>query len=269
MDALKRQRVPTPLGPLFAPARDEAAEVELDKVAVLFPLPLPEPFDYRAPSAMGLKPGCHVIAPIGSRLVRGVVWTVEQNNPGAANLKAIAEILPGPPLPEISRLFVDWAAKYLVRPPGDILRMVARSPEALLPPPTYIVLAPTGETPAKMNDARARILGEAAKEHVSAAELARRAGASSAVVKGLVDCGALAKLEISEDPPFGEPMLFRPPFTGEVSPQATEGVGRGARAGNDATSWTAGVPAGETPAVQGRGGARMLSDIQRAAADDV
>jgi primosomal protein N' (replication factor Y) len=208
LEALKRQRTPAPLGPLFAPAGGEVG-VALDKVAVLFPLPLPEPFDYRAPSSLGLALGQHVIAPIGSRLVRGVVWSVDRGNPGAANLKAIEEVLPGPPLPEISRLFVDWAAKYLVRPPGDILRMVARSPEALLPPPTHIVLAVTGEPPAKTSDARTRVLEEAAKEAVSAAELARRAETSSAVVKGLVDAGALTKLEVSEDPPFPSPNLAR------------------------------------------------------------
>jgi primosomal protein N' (replication factor Y) (superfamily II helicase) len=211
LEALKRQRAAPPLGPLFAVA-EKGADYEadaLDKVSVLFPLPLPEPFDYRAPASMGLEPGMHVIAPIGPRLVRGVVWGVEKNNPGAANLKAIEETLPGPPLPAISRAFVDWAAKYLVRPPGDLLRMVARSPEALLPPPTHVVLAPTGETPAKITEARRRVLEEAAKETVSAAELARRAEVSSAVVKGLVDCGALTKLEVSEDPPFPAPDLSR------------------------------------------------------------
>lgn len=211
MEALKRQRAAAPLGPLFA-VHEEGAEYQhdgLDKVAVLFPLPLPEPFDYRAPSSLGIEPGMHVIAPIGSRLVRGVAWKVEKNNPAAANLKAIEEVLPGTPAPAISREFIDWAARYLVRPPGDLLRMVARSPEALLPPPTHIVLAPTGDTPPKITEARARVLAEAAKEAVSAAELARRADTSSAVVKGLVDCGALAKLEISEDPPFPAPDLSR------------------------------------------------------------
>ena len=57
MEALKRQRAPAPAGPLFAVA-EEGAEFEadaLDKVAVLFPLPLPEPFDYRAPSSLLLE----------------------------------------------------------------------------------------------------------------------------------------------------------------------------------------------------------------------
>jgi primosomal protein N' (replication factor Y) len=207
LDALKRQRTHRPAGPLFAPDEPEVAEGGLDRVAVLFPLPLPEPFDYRAAPEMGLQPGMHVIAPIGPRLVRGVVWSVTHNAQGADNLKAIEELLPGAALPEMSRRFVDWAAKYLVRPPGDILRMVARSPEALLPPPTYTVLKPSGVTPQKMTDARARVLEEAAKEWVSAAELSRRAEVSSAVVKGLVDAGALEKVEQSEDPSFPEPDL--------------------------------------------------------------
>ncbi len=207
-DASLKKR-PAPAGPLFA-VEEEGAEFvhdTLDKVSVQFPLPLPEPFDYRAPSSLQIELGANVIAPIGTRLVRGVVWAIERDHPGAANLKAIEEVLPGSPVPAISRTFVDWAAKYLVRSPGDILRMVARSPEALFPAPTNTVLRPTGETPPKVTEARARVLEEAAKEQVSAAELARRADVSSAVVKGLVDCGALAKVEISEDPPFPPPDL--------------------------------------------------------------
>lgn len=200
-----------PAGPLFAVAEEGAGyEADtLDKVSVLFPLPLPEPFDYRAPSSMGLQPGAHVIAPIGSRLVRGVVWAVEQNNPGAANLKAIDEVLPGPLVPDLSRQFLDWAARYLVRPPGDLLRMVVRSPEALLDPPTFSVVRPSGAALPKMTDARTRVMREAEKDMVSAAELSRRAEVSSAVVKGLIDCGALERVEMSEDPPFPEPDLAR------------------------------------------------------------
>ena len=105
LDALKRTRSTPPLGPLFAVA-EEGGDYEADtqdKVAVLFPLPLPEPFDYRAPSSLQIQPGQHVIAPIGPRLVRGVVWSVERNHPGAANLKAIEEVLPGTPVPDITK----------------------------------------------------------------------------------------------------------------------------------------------------------------------
>jgi primosomal protein N' (replication factor Y) len=212
LDALKGKRASAPVaGPLFAVAEEGAEYVAdmIDRVAVLFPLPLPEPFDYRAPSSLDIQPGMHVIAPIGPRLVRGVVWDVRRNDAGAANLKAIEEVLPGAPLPELSRRFIEWTAKYVVRPPGDVLRMVARSPEALLPAPTHSVIAPAGGANIKLTEARRRVLEEVEKEQVSAAELARRADTSSAVVKGLVDAGALKRVELSEDPPFPGPDLTR------------------------------------------------------------
>src|SRR5262245_47801212 len=104
LDALKRQRARLPPGPLFE-VEEQREEGAFDRVAVLFPLPLPEPFDYRAPHALGLQPGMHVVAPIGQRLTRGVVWEVEANHAGASNLKAIEEVLPGPAVPELSRRF--------------------------------------------------------------------------------------------------------------------------------------------------------------------
>lgn len=244
LEALKGQRAALPAGPLFA-VQEEGAEYDaqtLDKVAVLFPLPLPEPFDYRAPSSLGLKPGAHVIAPIGSRLVRGVVWSVEHNHPGAANLKAIEQVLPGPLVPQMSRDFLDWAARYLVRPPGDLLRMVVRSPDALIDPPTYSVLRVSGKPPPKMTDARSRVMAEAAKEEVNAAELSRRAEVSSAVVKGLVDAGALERVEISEDPPFPEPDLSRQgKALSEIQTAAAEEVCAAVRAGGFHVSLLDGV----------------------------
>ncbi len=206
LEALKARRAPMP-APLFEAPPEDRGEAGLDKVAVLFPLPLPEPFDYRAPSTLQLAPGAHVIAPIGARLVRGVVWSVERASAAAANLKAIEEVLPGAPVPEMSRRFVDWAAKYLVVPPGNLLRMVVRSPDALLPAPTYSVYRAAEAPPARLTDARARVLAIAAEEALTAAELARRAEVSGAVVKGLADAGALIREERSEDPSFAEPHL--------------------------------------------------------------
>ncbi len=234
LDALKERRAALPAGPLFA-APEEGSNLEtsaLDKVSVMFALPLPEPFDYRAPSSLKLKPGMHVIAPIGSRLVRGVVWAVECGNPGAANLKAIEQVLPGPLVPELSRQFLDWAARYLVRPPGDLLRMVVRSPDALIEAPTFSVVKPSGKPLPKMTDARRRVMREALKEAVAAAELARRAEVSSAVVKGLIDCGALERVEMSEDPPFPEPDLSRSgKALSDVQTAAAEEVCAAVRAG--------------------------------------
>ncbi|MGE3866546.1 MAG: primosomal protein N', partial [Hyphomonadaceae bacterium] len=169
-------------------------------------MPLPEPFDYRAPAAWRLEPGAHVAAPLGPNVYRGVVWSVERDAPGAANLKAVEEVAWGaPPLPEETRRFVDWAGKYVCAPAGLILRMVLRSPDALAPSPTIAVYAPAEAFEGRMTDARSRVLAEAAREADIPAALARRAGVTGSVVKGLIDAGALMRLERAEDTPFDEP----------------------------------------------------------------
>src|SRR5262249_50324696 len=44
------------------------------RLAVLLPLPLAGPYDYRADAALALKRGDFVIVPLGKREVVGVVW---------------------------------------------------------------------------------------------------------------------------------------------------------------------------------------------------
>ncbi len=197
-------------------------ESGIDRVRILFPLPLPEPFDYRAPAEWGIAPGAYVHAPLGPRMLLGVVWAVERDAAGAGNLKAVEAVLPAPPMPEESRRFVDWMAKYVCAPPGLVLRMVVRAPEALWPSPTIAAYAP-GETapnalmPA-LTPARAAVLGEAARAAGTPADLARRAGVGAGVVKALIQAGALTRLETPEDPPFPEPALETPEAGPVLSP---------------------------------------------------
>lgn len=189
---------------------DFAHDAQLSKVAVLFPLPLPEPFDYAAPAEWDLQPGDHVIAPLGPRSIRGVVWSVETKSANAANLKSIESKASAAPLPDISRRFLDWTAKYVVTPPGNVLRMIVRSSEALSPSPTYAVYAPSGTMSGAVTPQRAKVMSEAAIAPATGADLARRAGVSSSVVKALVETGALVRMDVPEDAPFPEPDLSRP-----------------------------------------------------------
>ncbi|NEX92397.1 primosomal protein N', partial [Caulobacter sp. 17J65-9] len=73
------------------------------------------------------------------------------------------------------------------------------------PPKPEKRLVPTGVQPARATPARSRVLEVAAEFARSPAELARAAGVSSGVVKGLVDEGALQVVEILEPPAFPEP----------------------------------------------------------------
>jgi primosomal protein N' (replication factor Y) (superfamily II helicase) len=175
------------------------------RVSILFPLPLPEPFDYLVPAEMVLQPGDHVRAPLGKRSARGVVWAVKAG-PGERKLKPVEGPAGGPPLPAGIRRFVDWLARYLVQSPGIVLRSVLRSTDALKPSPTETVYLRGAGEPDRITDARQRVidaimaLGEA-----SAADLAREAGVTASVVKGLVKSGALTEQLRLVDAPFDDP----------------------------------------------------------------
>ena len=173
--------------------------------AILFPLPLPEAFDYVIPDGMALEPGDHVSAPLGKRSARGVVWAVKPGDPDR-KLKAVDAATGGPPLPEGTRNFIDWLARYLVQPPGIILRSVLRSSDALKPSPVETVFQPGHGEPERMTEARQRVLDAAqALGEASAAELAREAGVTASVVKGLAKSGALTEIRRAVDLPYDAP----------------------------------------------------------------
>ncbi|MFP4519345.1 MAG: alpha-L-fucosidase, partial [Oceanicaulis sp.] len=156
------------------------------RASVLFPMPLPEPFDYEIPDGLEVRPGDHVLAPLGKRVAPGVVWSVGEHD-GARALKPLDAVRGGPPLQRGVRDFIDWTARYLVEPPGVILRAVLRSPAALRPSPVETVFHPTGAQIARLTPARRAVIEAAGEGAASAAELARRAGVSSSVVKGLAE----------------------------------------------------------------------------------
>jgi primosomal protein N' (replication factor Y) (superfamily II helicase) len=176
---------------------------------VLLPMPLPEAFDYAEPEGMELSPGDQVAAPLGPRLVRGVVVGLREAAGGNRPLKELAGRLEEPPLPETTLEFVRWAARYAVDSPGQPLAIALRGARAPKAPPRRLI-APTGKTPTRATPARAKALAAAAGGGLTAAELAREAGVSSAVIKGLVDDGCLEVRLVEAPAAFPEPDLTRP-----------------------------------------------------------
>ncbi|MDP3493442.1 MAG: primosomal protein N' [Hyphomonadaceae bacterium] len=185
-------------------------------VSVLLPQPLPEPFDYELPEGVEAPPGSFVVGPLVPREVIGVVWG-ERTVPSNRKLKPVLEVIAQAPLlPANMRTFIERAAKYVCAPVGNLLAMAMRSREALDEPPVELLVVASGQTPERMTPAREKVLAEAGAP-LSGADLARAAGVSSGVVKGLLDAGALTHVERSLDPPFPLPDPERPPrdLTGE------------------------------------------------------
>ena len=176
---------------------------------VLLPMPLPEAFDYAVPDGWeGLAVGAHVAAPLGPRLIRGVVTEVREAAGQNRPLKPLASVLADAPLPLNTLAFAQWAARYAVEPPGEGLALALRGLRAPPPKPLKGVEV-TGLTPARPTPARLKVLEAAALDRLTPAALARAAGVGAGVVKGLIEEGVLTITERIEPPSFPEPDLSR------------------------------------------------------------
>ncbi|WP_370275343.1 DEAD/DEAH box helicase, partial [Hyphomonas atlantica] len=182
---------------------------------ILFPLPLPEPFDYAVPEGLNVQEGAYVAAPLGKYERLGVVQEMLPDSAGdGRKLKFVSEVYPTPPMSRPMREFIQWAARYTVSHPGHVLGMALRSRGGLVPSPTETVYSLTGATPPRVTEARTKLI-DAARElgPQSASVLSEAAGVSSGVVKGLADAGVLRAESIATDLPFESPLADLPGAT--------------------------------------------------------
>ncbi|HYE48561.1 MAG TPA: primosomal protein N' [Azospirillaceae bacterium] len=186
------------------------------RVRVLLPLPLAEAYDYRAPDELGLRDGDYVEVPLGPRRLFGVVWGEGAGQVAEAKLKPVLRRFDLPPMPEVSRRFVDWVSQYTMSPPGAVLRM-AVSVSAALEEPRALVGYVRAEAPPpdgfKLTAARKRVLellGDPGGPPRTAAELAEEAGCGTTVVRAMADAGVLLPVPIRAVARPQEPDAHRP-----------------------------------------------------------
>lgn len=176
---------------------------------ILFPLPLPEPFDYSVPPEFTIEAGSYVRAPLGKNIRTGVVWEMAADDVGEGReLKSVEGVYPTLPMTEEMRRFIEFTARYTVASPGAVLAMTLRSREGLNLSPTETFYALTDVRPARLTPAREKLI--AAAETIGPApssKLAEAAGVSTGVVKGLSDGGTLSAQKVDIDAPFPEPNL--------------------------------------------------------------
>ena len=174
--------------------------------SVLIPMPLPEAFDYAEPEGLALQVGDQVAVPLGPRLVRGVVTALREAAGGNRPLKPVAERLDDPRLPPGTLAFIDWAARYAVDAPGQPLAIALRGARAPKPRALKLVQA-TGLAPQRLTPARIRVLEASAAGPMAATDLARAAGVSTGVIKGLLDEGVLVLNQVVAPAAFDPPNL--------------------------------------------------------------
>ncbi len=187
------------------------------RVSVLLPLPLAGAYDYEVPADFALETGDFVIVPLGRQRSLGVVWGEGSREVEASKLKGVVERLPAPPMREELRRLIDWVANYTLAPPGAVLRMALRVPDALVPARMLAGYATTERGRAALGDGtsltptRRRVLelladGSAA----TAADVGRRAGCGAGVVRALFELGFLETRELPSRQGFASPDWRRP-----------------------------------------------------------
>jgi len=198
------------------PPPADAADATPESVVadVLVPVAVDTAYSYRAPSGLKLEPGACVSVPLGTRHATGVVWAVHPG--GGDNLKTVAGLRDWPPLRQPLRDFIDWVARWTLSPRGMVLRMAIRVGEVIEPPPPKFGVVATGKAPARMTEARARVLAAlaGAEAPVSKSALGQRAECSTGVIDGLIADGALMSVGLKQeriaaalDPEFRPPPL--------------------------------------------------------------
>ena len=164
------------------------------------------PLDYALPQGVVAQPGSVVIAPLGPRKVTGIVWD-EGRLPGAEiaaeRLRPIAEVLSVPPLPAPLRRLIEWTADYYCAPLASVARMALASGGALGGPATMTEYRLSGAQAAgRLTAQRKTALDKLAGEQGTMRELAKIAGVSEGVLRGMAGAGLLEPVTVAIDRPY-------------------------------------------------------------------
>jgi primosomal protein N' (replication factor Y) (superfamily II helicase) len=166
------------------------------------------PLDYRIPEGMTVEPGSVVVAPLGPRQLVGVAWEADRlqtEEVGDNRLRPLAALLNVPPIAAPLRRLAEWVADYYLSPLASVLRMVLPSSSALEGSRQLIEYRATGHVPERMTPQRLKALAALEGRQGTIRELASQAEVSDAVLRGLVNAGALEAVAVEADRPLDCP----------------------------------------------------------------
>jgi primosomal protein N' (replication factor Y) len=182
----------------------KSGKTDCCRAGVLLPLPLAGAYDYKL--SVPARRGQIVAAPLGPRTQIGVVWGEAAGGVAETRLKQAVPLDGEPALPPGLCDFVDWVAQYTLTLPGMVLAMALRSRQAFEPETARVAYIKGDGAPKKLTPARQRVLDVAAHGLArNVPQLAEEANVTPAVVRGLIDCGALVAIDLPEFDPFPQP----------------------------------------------------------------
>src|SRR3954447_7665664 len=166
------------------------------------------PLDYRVPEGMAVEAGSVVVAPLGPRQMLGVAWEAERlptSEVPDSRLRPLAGVLGVPPIAAPLRRLCEWTADYYLAPLASVLRMVLPSSAALEGSRQLIEYRPSGVVPERLSPQREKALAALEGRQGTIRELADHAEVSDAVLRGLVNSGALEAVAVDADRPLPVP----------------------------------------------------------------
>ena len=189
--------------------------------------------------------GAFVQVPLGPRRVVGVVWGPGEGRFDPAKIRAVQKVLDVPPMRDELQEFLTRAGDYTLTPMSQMLRLATRAPGLGDPPSMRKIYRLGAHAPARLTEARARVL-QVLQDYGGLAftlgELSASAGVTSSVIKGLVAQGAVREEDSPRDRPFQrlDPDHGAKALT-EAQAQAAQQLVAGARAGGYGTTLLHGV----------------------------
>jgi primosomal protein N' (replication factor Y) len=177
---------------------------EGDLVAVLTAEPIGRPLDYRAPEG-GCALGAYVEVPLGPRKVMGVVWGPGEGGYDLAKVRRIIRVFDVAPMREEMQQFLIRAGDYTLTPLPMMLRLATRAPGLGDAPGSRKMYRLGHAAPTRMTEARGKVL-DLLREYGGAGfyltELAKLAGVTPQVIKGMVASNAIEEIDQPRDLPF-------------------------------------------------------------------
>jgi primosomal protein N' (replication factor Y) len=160
------------------------------------------PLDYRVPESMAIEPGSIVVVPLGPRQLIGVAWEADRlptNEVPDSRLRPLAGVVEMPPIAAPLRRLCEWTADYYLAPLAAVLRMVLPSSAALAGSRQLIEYRRTSLVPDRLTPQREKAIAALEGRQGTIRELADHAGVSDAVLRGLVNAGALEAVAVDAD----------------------------------------------------------------------
>jgi primosomal protein N' (replication factor Y) len=178
---------------------------------------------------MAIEPGSVVVAPLGPRQLVGVAWEPERlptEEVGDNRLRPLAGLIDVPAIPAPLRRLCEWTADYYLAPLASVLRMVLPSSSSALEGSRQLTeYRLSGSRPDRLTPQRTQALDRLEGRQGTIRELAAHAEVSDAVLRGLVQGGALERIQVEADQPLTCPDPdFAPPVLSEDQQHAADSL---------------------------------------------